>query len=169
MSKTKVPAYLSFVADLLTRAAALECSVERDMNNVSTLPENKGFCFVYVDGGTAALIIPKSVGELKACDLHIEWEGEAGYIEAVTDRGAVICQVDPGEIDLDSLLTRLSGAKKRAKATASKKASKETLEEMKAKLAALGHKPAVIVRKPDSQAPVAEEPELEGEFSADAS
>jgi hypothetical protein len=171
MSKKNVPAYLAFIVDVLTRAEALELSVERDMNNVSTLPENKGFCFVYVDGGTAALIVPKSVGELKACDLHIEWEGEAGHIEPVTDRGAVVCSVDPSEIDLDHLLTRLSGAKKRDRKAASKKATKATLDEMKAKLAQLGipkASPAVIVRKADASQAPADEDMIEGELSEQA-
>lgn len=143
------------------------------MNNVSTLPENKGFCFVYVDGGTAALIIPKSVGELKSCDLHIDWEGEAGHIEPVTDRGAVACTVDPSEIDLDQLLTRLSGAKKRDRKAASKKATKATLDEMKAKLASLGlpkASPAVQVRKAATPDLTVEEiVEEEEQFSEQAS
>lgn len=173
MSKNTVPAYLTFIVDVLTRAAALELSVERDMSNVSTLPENKGFCFVYVDGGTAALIIPKSKGELKSCDLHIDWKDEAGHIDSVTERGAVMCEVDPSEIDLDHLLKSLSGAKKASRKAASKADTKATLSAMQAKLATLGlpkASPAVQVRKAATPDLTVEEiVDEESAFSAEAS
>lgn len=159
MSKNKsVPAYLSLVLNVLTRGKKLGVSVPRDMSTKSTLPENNGFCFVSVDGGDACLIIPKHAKKVMWCDLHIDWAGKAGYIEAVDSRGAVVCQIDPSEVDLDLLLTSLSGADRPSKKGASKSASMAT-SEMIALLQGLD-------LSPDSEE---ESEEAEGSFEEPAS
>lgn len=138
MSKTKnVPAYLALVVDIMERAQKLGLSVERDMGTASTLPENKGYVFVRVDGGTASLIVPKHADEVKWCDSHIDWEGEDGFIPLEKANGKVICRIDPSETDLDQFLTRLSGASQRAKKATSKAASQE-MTALLAKLQSLG-------------------------------
>lgn len=137
MSNKNVPAYLSLVLKTLTTAKSAGLTVARDMSTKSTLPENNGFCFVTVDGGDAALIIPKHQQVVKYCDLHIEWKGQKGYIAAVDTRGAVVCQIDPSQVDLGLLLTSLSGAQRAAKKGA-KKASQQAIDEMTALLKTLG-------------------------------
>lgn len=166
MSKSKnVPAYLALVVDVLTRAEQLGLTVERDMSTTSTLPENSGFVFVHVDGGSAAMIIPRHAGEVQWCDSHIDWEGKAGHVPLDRPNGAVICRVDPSELDLDAYLTALSGASKRKSQRASKAASQE-LEALKAKLQSLGlPKPQAATPSPTPVAPAADsEEELDGTF-----
>jgi len=165
MSKNKnVPAYLSLVLDILTRAQALGLEIERDFDTDSTLPEPaKGYVHVFVGGGDAAMIIPKHSGEVKWCDSHIDWEGNAGYEDHRGGGGAVVCRVIPSELDLDAYLTALSGAS-RQKRKGSKKSSKAALEEMKAKLLSLGLSPA---SEPASQEPEAAYPAEDLEFPAD--
>lgn len=69
MSKSKnVPAYLALVVDILERSAALGLTVERDTSTVSTLPENRGYVFVRIGGGSASLIVPKHADGVKWCD-----------------------------------------------------------------------------------------------------
>ena len=138
MSKTKnAPAYLALVVDILERAVALGLDVQREMGTTSTLPENKQFCFVRVGGGTAALIVPKHADEVKWCDSHIDWAGNAGYVPLEKANGKVICRIDPSETDLDLFLTALSGASQRAKKASSKAASQE-MSALIAKLQSLG-------------------------------
>lgn len=137
MSNKNVPAYLSLVLKTLTTAQKLGLTVQREMGTKSTLPENNNFCFVMVDGGDAALIIPKHTLAVKYCDLHIEWKGQKGYIAAVDTRGAVVCQIDPSQVDLELLLTSLSGTNRAAKKGA-KKASQQAIDEMTALLKTLG-------------------------------
>lgn len=140
MSKNKsVPAYLHLVLDIISRAQKLGLTVERDMDNSSTLPENGGYCFVRVNGGAAALIIPKHAAVVKWCDSHIDWEGEEGYEPHPKGTyGAVLCRINPAETDLDAYLTRLAGASKAASKRASGKASQQALDAMTAALKALG-------------------------------
>ena len=164
MSKSKnVPAYLTLVVDILTRADALGLTVERDMSNVSTLPENSGFVFVRVDGGTAACIIPKQADSVKWCDSHIDWEGEAGYVDHRGGGGAVQCRIDPSETDLDAYLKRLSGAKKADRKGASKKASQADMASLLAKLQTLGVKAPAAAQPAASQTPPAPAPQPEEE------
>lgn len=162
MSKTKtVPAYLTLVLNVLTRAQKLGLSVERDLSTRSTLPENSGHCFVRVDGGTAALIVPKHAGEVTWCDSHIDWKGERGYMPHPTgDNGAVSCRIDPSEADLDLLLTRLSGAQKASRKAGSKAASQAT-EEMIALLKTIG---IPVDPEQDSEPVPTDEEEMQGEF-----
>lgn len=175
MSKNKnVPAYLALVMMVLETAEAEGLSIERDMDTTSTLPENKGFCFVFVDGGTAGWIIPKHADRVKWTDSHLDWEGKDGYVPHPSgDNGTVVCRIDPVKVDLGAFLKGLSGASRRDKKAASKGASKESLDAFKAKLQALGLPKAaptpgatngVTVRKPAIEVPV-EETEVEGEFS----
>lgn len=169
MSKSKnVPAYLTLVVDILTRADALGLTVERDMSTVSTLPENRGFVFVRVDGGTAACIIPKQADSVKWCDSHIDWEGEAGYVDHRGGGGAVQCRIDPSETDLDAYLKRLSGARKADRKAASKAASQADMASLLAKLQTLGVKaqPAAS-QTPPAPAPTPTEEVLTEEDVAD--
>lgn len=161
MSKTKnTPAYLALVVRILETAEALGMTVERDMGNTSTLPENKHFVFVRVDGGTAALIVPMHADEVKYCDSHIDWDGRDGYIPLTKENGAVICRIDPSAVDLGELLTALSGASKRDRKAASKKASPD-MQELLAKLQSLGLPKQQPVTAP---APVVTEEESEEEL-----
>jgi hypothetical protein len=166
MSKTKnVPAYLALVFRIVSRAVELGMTVERDSGTKSTLPENNGHVFVRIDGGTASMIIPRHAGEVAWCDSHIDWAGQPGYIELEKPNGAVVCRVDPAEIDLDAYLKRLSGAKKRDKKAASKGASEAT-SELLAKLQSLGlpaQEPAASEPAPHANG-VSEEQDL-GDFS----
>lgn len=170
MSKTKnVPAYLVLVQMILETAEAEGLHIERDMDTMSTLPENKGFCFVSVDGGSANWIIPKHAERVKWTDSHIDWAGRDGYMPHPTgDNGTVVCRIDPAKVDLSAFLKSLSGASRRDKKGASRAASQADLESFKAKLAALGLKkaeptPSVVVRKAEPGLPVDSE-ELDGEF-----
>lgn len=169
MSKTKnVPAYLALVMSILETAEAEGLAIERDMDTLSTLPENKGFVFVSVDGGSANWIIPKHADRVKWTDSHIDWSGKDGYLPHPTgDNGTVICRIDPAKVDLGAFLHSLSGASRRDKKGASRAASQADLESFKAKLKALGlpkaapasePTPSVIVRKP------ADDLEVDGEF-----
>lgn len=134
---------ITLVTNVLTRAKALGLTVERDLSNDSTLPETASgaFAFVRVDGGTAAMIIPlEHKGGVRWCDLHIDWSGKAGYVPLDSTNGAVVCRVDPSKVDLDLLLTSLSGASKRDRKATTKTASKAT-SEMLAALKTLGMEP----------------------------
>jgi hypothetical protein len=169
MSKSmNVPAYLALVMKVLEIAEAEGLTVERDVDSLSTLPENKQFCFVFVDGGDAALIIPKHAGRVRWCDSHIDWAGREGYVPHPTgDNGTVICRIDPAKVDLTAFLHGLSGASRRDKKTGSRAASQADLEALKAKLQSLGlpkvaatpsATDGVTVRRP------ADDLELDGEF-----
>lgn len=138
MSKSKnVPAYLTLVFTVLSRAKQLGMVWETETGTKTGLPEKGGYVFIRLDGGTASMIIPKHAGDVLWCDSHIDWKGQDGYIELEKENGAVACRVDPSEIDLDAYLHALSGAKKRTRKAASKAASSETAE-MLALIASLG-------------------------------
>lgn len=173
MSNTKnVPGYLSLVMKVLTAAKAGGHKIERDKSTNSSLPENRGFCFVFVDGGNAALIIPKHAGTVKWCDSHIDWKGKEGYLQHPTgDNGTVACRIDPAKVDLAELLKGLSGASRRDK-KGTQKASKEATESLLATLQAfdldddseapVAATPGVTVRKPEM--PVSDDIEADGQF-----
>ncbi len=151
---------LALVVRILATAEKLGLTVERNADNDSTLPENGGFVFVRVDGGTAAMIVPK--GHVKWCDSHIDWAGKPGYVQHPGGGGTVICRVDPSKVDLAEYLTALSGATKRDRKSSSKTASEST-SELIALLKGMGLKPA---SQPASQEPVPTDSEDEdGEFS----
>jgi hypothetical protein len=131
---------ITLISSVLVRAKALGLSVERDLSTDSTLPEvpSGNYAKVFVDGGNAAMIIPTThAGKVKWCDLHIEWKGKKGYMPLSDSNGTVVCRVDPSQVDLDDLLTSLSGASRPEKKKASKAASKAT-DEMLAMLKTLG-------------------------------
>lgn len=126
MSNNKsVPAYLSLVLELIATAESLGLAVDRDPGTVSTVPENRGYCFVRIGGGSAALIIPKQTDKVMWCDSHIDWSGEKGYVPLPKPNGKVICRINPAEADLGSFLQALAGASVRASRRASRAASPE--------------------------------------------
>jgi hypothetical protein len=139
---SNVPAYLTLVARILETAESLGLTVARDPGTASTLPENKGFVFVRVNGGNAALIVPKHADRVKWADSHLDWTGREGYLPLPRPNGAVVCRIDPERVDLEAFLQALGGASKRASKRASRDASQdasqESLDALKAKLLALG-------------------------------
>ena len=130
--------YLALVLDLLVRAQKLGLTVERDMSTDSTLPENGNFVFVRVGGGTAAAIIPMHAGGVKWIDSHIDWKGKTGYVPLERANGAVLCRIDPKGVDFDAYLKSLSGASKRDRKGSSQTTAKQSMDELKATLKALG-------------------------------
>lgn len=151
MSTKNLPAYLTLVLNLRTRAHALGLEIELDDTNTSQLPEKGNYMFVRVDGGDAALIIPKQSGTVKWCDSHIDWEGQVGYIPLERENGAVVCRIDPNKADLDLLLTSLSGASKRARRNVVKAASKADMASFTAALQAIGKPASQQVSQPASE------------------
>lgn len=155
---------LNLVVTILATAQKLGLTVERELSNDSTLPENSGFVKVRVDGGTAELNLPK--GHTKWCDSHIDWSGKPGYINHPGGGGAVVCRIDLSKADLSAVLTALSGAQKRDRKVSSKSASQST-SELVALLKGMGlPAPQAPASEPASPAPVVEAEEAdEADFS----
>lgn len=160
---------LTLVATILATAQKLGLTVERELSNDSTLPENSGFIKVRVDGGSAELNLPK--GHTKWCDSHVDWSGKPGYINHPGGGGAVVCRIDLAKADLGAVLTALSGASKRDRKASSSKSASQSTAELIAALKSMGLKPD---SQPASEAPVAmagmvasvDDPEeSDGEFS----
>jgi hypothetical protein len=161
MSKnTTVPAYLALVAQLLETCDELGLVPSRE-ETVSTLPENTGYCFLrFGDKSSASLIIPKSIGTMKLCDIHIDLEEVEGWVELKRPNGRVMGHIDASQVtDWKYLVESLNGASKRPTKRASSTASSATPSaDMSSLLAKLG-----MLGKPKAKAPLISLPVIEDE------
>lgn len=167
--KTAVPAYLSLVARCLELCEEMGQEPVR-AGTTSTLPENKNYVFVrFGSDDAAALIIPKSVGEVKACDIHIDLSGEVGWLPLSKPNGRVMGRIDLSVADLSVVLLALVGASKRpvkrgGKAAASGTASQADMDAFLAKLQTMGKPKQPAASEPTPVPTVEETFEEEGEL-----
>ena len=157
--KNTAPSYLTLIASLLEACDKLGYTPTREATT-STLPENAGWCFLrFGDKSAAALIISKTG---RVCDVHVDASDLEGWMDLSRPNGRVMGHIDQNLVkDWAPLLTRLSGASKRAIKRASSVASQATLDQnvagLLARLQTLGKgTPAVA-----SPAPIALDSELD--------
>jgi hypothetical protein len=125
---TAVPAYLVLVAAILEKCEELGIEPVRSAAP-STLPENKGYVFVrFGSDDAAAVIIPKSTGTVKLCDVHVDMSDLACWVPLAKANGRVLGRIDASTADWAEVLTRLFGASKRPIKRASQAASGGTVD-----------------------------------------
>ena len=147
-NNSTVPAYLNLVAHILATCEELGAEPTRAATP-STLPENKGYVFVRFGEGAAAAIIPKSTGQVKLIDVHVDLSDLPGWVPLTKPNGRVIGRIDASTADWSQILPRLMGASKRPVQRASGTASSQTadMSAFLAKLQTMG-KPKAPVSGP---------------------